>query len=112
MNIGRQLKGWLRLADGGHTGDVGFIVSYVIFISIMLFFTPTFFPNLFNVSNEDIGEIGVVPEANIFVIVVNFINTLSQNFLILITLNSNKTRGQIQNRMLRINVLAISVLSF
>ena len=34
------------------------------------------------------------------------------NFLILITLNSNKTRGQIQKRMLRIKVLAISVLSF
>lgn len=71
--------------------DTEIIMTYVLFMSIMLFLTPFFAPVLFNVDNTDIGEVTQPVEAGIFEVVIGFINNLITRFVILINISTSLT---------------------
>ncbi len=68
--------------------DTGFIVSYVLFLSIMLFLAPFFQPDLFNVSNSDIEGITTTADANLVQVIFNFINDVIARFSVLIGIST------------------------
>lgn len=73
------------------TTNTGIVVSYVLFISIMLFIAPFFAPDLFNVSKDKIDEISTSAEAPIFQAVLTFIAELITRFSILLSISTSGT---------------------
>ena len=71
------------------TTEISIVVSYVLFLSIFLFFTPILAPDIISVSNQEIQELNApLPEANIFVIVLDFIGDMIARFSLLLSIST------------------------
>ncbi len=68
--------------------EISIIVSYVLFLSIFLFFTPILAPNIISVTQEELQQINQPVEAGIFEIVIGFINGLIVRFSLLISIST------------------------
>lgn len=67
-------------------------MSYILFLSIMLFITPFFAPELFNVDQEQINEINEeFAELPIFQVVLSFINQVVTRFVVLVSISTSGT---------------------
>lgn len=74
------------------SGEAGIIMSYFLFMSIMLAVSPFFAPDLFNVQSSDFQEISPgIAEAGIFQVVISFINDLVLRFQVLFTISTSGT---------------------
>jgi hypothetical protein len=71
------------------TTDTGLVISYIIFLSIFIFFAPVLQSDILSIDSIDPEGLSPDVEAGIFQVVISFINDLINRFSILISISTS-----------------------